>query len=71
MLKETIIIIIYVKLTFFMFCKIIQERREWDSIIEKLTQYLRKAADQAYEENRITKDQRLKYFYSGMLMSYP
>lgn len=54
-----------------MFCKIIQERREWDSIIEKLTQYLRKAADQAYEENRITKDQRLKYFYSGMLMSYP
>ncbi|CAG2202121.1 unnamed protein product [Mytilus edulis] len=41
-----------------------KERREWDSIIEKLTQYLRKAADQAYEENRITKDQRLKYFYS-------
>ena len=36
---------------------------------EKLTQYFRKAADEAYEENRITKDQRQKYFYSGILYS--
>ena len=44
---------------------IYQDRKEWETVEEKLIQYTRKAADQAYEENRITKDQRLKYFYSG------
>ncbi|XP_052063156.1 NACHT domain- and WD repeat-containing protein 1-like [Mytilus californianus] len=41
-----------------------KDHKEWDKISEKLMACLRDSADKALEENRITKDQHLKYFYS-------
>ncbi|CAG2252657.1 unnamed protein product [Mytilus edulis] len=41
-----------------------KDRKEWDKVSEKLMTCLRGSADKALEENRISKDQHLKYFYS-------